>query len=76
MAYVNEAISVYAQERHPKYTGCGIVNNQADYPQEIVDLGIDPVRQEDLGDLKRPDYQYMWDNSDKWAETWNTVYTA
>jgi len=76
MAYVNEAVSAYAQERHPQYTGCGIVNSEAQYPQEILDLGIDPVQEGDLSNLKRPDYQYMWDNSDQWAETWNTIYTG
>jgi hypothetical protein len=76
MAYVNEALSVYAQEPPATYTGCGITNENAEMPQEVLDLGIDPVTGDDLDSLKRPDYRFMWENQDQWSETWNEIYTA
>lgn len=74
MAYVNELLSVEAQEQHPEIVGTTPTNREADIPQILEDFGaptIEDVRQDNL---RFPDFEFMWANQDDWSERWNQIF--
>lgn len=74
MAYVNELLSVEAQEQHPEIVGTTPTNREAEIPQLLEDFGAPTIEDVRNDELMYPDFEFMWANQDEWSERWNQIF--
>lgn len=75
MLYAREMLSQRTQERLVQIMGAAPTMEGIDIPEEIVEA-VDPPTVEHIqnGDVKIPDYGFMWDNMDDWGDRWNQIF--
>jgi len=74
MAYVNELLSLEAQNAMPEIVGTGPTHRDAEIPQSIQEFGAPTIEDVRDGSLKTPSYEFMWQNQDGWGERWNQIF--
>jgi len=72
MLYVNEVLSVEAQEEMLPIIGAGTVNQNAEVPEEVLEFGV--PTEEDFETLEFPKYEYLSEEWDGWTDRWETVF--
>lgn len=74
MAYVNEALSPWFQEKVSKAMGAGVTNTKASLSQVAEDYGA--ITSDEFDQLSYPDFEYVWNNRSDWATRWNEVFSG
>lgn len=72
MLYVNEVLSVEAQEEMLPIIGAGTVNQNAEVPDEVLEFGV--PTEDDFETLEFPNYEYLSGEWDGWTDRWETLF--
>lgn len=74
MAYVNEALSPWFQEKVSEQMGAGVTNTKASVSETAKEFGA--ITADEFDQLSYPDFEYIWNNRSDWAQRWNEVFSS
>lgn len=74
MAYVNEALSPWFQERVSEQMGAGVTNTEASVSENAKEFGA--ITSDEFDQLSYPDFEYIWNNRSDWAQRWNEIFSG
>ncbi|WP_336036211.1 hypothetical protein [Halobacterium yunchengense] len=72
LVYANECLSPWFQETASEQMGSGVTHEDAEVSDVALEFGA--TTSDEFDQLTFPDFGYIWDNRDDWAERYNALF--
>ncbi|MFB6270029.1 MAG: hypothetical protein ABEH83_08805 [Halobacterium sp.] len=73
LAYANECLSVWFQEKVSANMGSGVTNKDASVAQKAQEFGATTA--DEFDQLTFPNFRYIWENRSDWSQRWNEIFS-